>query len=64
MTLVFKLVNIKPDKHRDDAINFLGKSINDIYSRDWFYTFLFDDDVNNKGLNTGLEIYGTLKNIY
>lgn len=64
MTLVFNLVKINPDKHSEGSRQNLENRIRDNFSRDWFYTFLYDNEIDsNTGLNSGLEIYGTLKKI-
>ena len=61
MTLVFKLISVDPYEHKKNAEQNLGKKISHKFSKGWFYTFLFDDEMEKSGRSTGLEIYGTLK---
>ncbi len=65
MTLVFNLVKINPAKHHEESKRHLESKINENFPRDWFYTFLYDKLIDKEtGLNTGLEIYGTIKTVY
>lgn len=63
MTIVFANIKMNPSEHAKKAKEELEKKNGTNFKRDWFYTFLFDNDITNEKEVRGLEVYGTIKNI-